>query len=161
MAIGDNVIGNNITRRIMDALVVAIDDTNYTIKPHYGDEIEPEEYVITDIDVIKIFVQVLNVDTFDDLMRDTGGIIQEGTVNLWLFASNGAQAVDATCKMFYDFGYVTEFNTIGIPPGAPWEIGNLTVWRWNPIGGLNLTAESYGDTYLMRQTIDFALKYDE
>jgi hypothetical protein len=160
MAIGDNIIGSSVTKRIAEALTLASSE-NITFTPTYGDEILPEDIdddkLRKDTDTIAFIMSPI-IDPEDPLMLDTGGELITGDLQLWLFAKNGVRAIEAICKLFEDFGWITEFGKLGVPPKAPWQIGNLTVWRFNPIGGLNTISQKWGNYYLNRQVVDFALK---
>ena len=55
---------------------------------------------------------------------------------------------------------MTENGALGMPAQAPWEIGNLKVIRFNPIGGFNSITVPFGRIFLNQQLIDFAA-YDK
>lgn len=152
---GPHTVGFDLTARIAEALTIA---AGQTVLPFYGEIVEIEELDIkTETDTV-IYVGVQNRDTKGILSGPSGQVITEGTLFIYVWALSGHRTIEKTTEIFRNFNYVTENGAIGKPPQAPWEIGNLTVWRFDPVDGFNMDAENWENMFLNRELIDFAIR---
>jgi len=102
--------------------------------------------------------------TFDNsaMSGDTQNIIKSGNGLLWLIGREPRTIIDGLYTVLRAAGYTTNcFDTKGIeavgqPVGAPFSIGStMTAWRFNPVGGIQMSTSSYGSYQGVVQFIDF------
>lgn len=161
---------NNIelTDKIAEAMTTALtNSTNSDIDfvkeravfVQYGEVPEVEENEIQD-EIVTAYVGVFDLDMFGKESETSGQVVKEGRLFLNVFATYARRAIEFSEILLKEFGYVTEEGALGMPAYAPWEIGNLSVLKFDPVGGFNFQAIIFGKIFVNRQLINFAL-YDK
>lgn len=92
-----------------------------------------------------LVVQPLPFNYDTEIVKASGADVLN--VRADLLAVSAENARDAVVKLhewFEDISWVTEEGVLGTPPGAPWPLGNIQIFQWEPESGLPTTALKFG-----------------
>lgn len=92
-----------------------------------------------------LVIQPLPFKYDDEITSSTGANVLRMTADLLAVSDVGAKdAVQTLHDWFTDIGWVTENGILGTPAGAPWLLGTIKIYEWEPEGGLPTTALKFG-----------------
>jgi hypothetical protein len=152
------IVAYNIATEIADNFTTF---TGYTVEPLYGEpgenlQDEVKNGLPSDSDYKLYFKSNVNEEE-NAFTLASKGVIQSGVGVIALYMLKGFDVVK-TLQLFWNAaGYVTELDGIGYPAGAPYVVEDLTVWRFEPLGGIQKTALFFGDFYGIEQLVSYSV----
>jgi hypothetical protein len=120
------------------------------------DEVETTK-LITDYGVARIF-QPTSVDPSSEMVVSSGGALWDVAAMMICINTTAKSAVDSLHAWLVGIGFVTENGVVGIPPGAPWTFQTLSIYKWQPAGGLPMRAERLGDKWVALVACEIQLR---
>jgi hypothetical protein len=125
-----------------------------------GEVPEVEENAVTG-ELVSVFTGGFDIDPYGREGEAPGQVVKDGRLFINVFASYARRAVVFSEALLKACGYITEHGALGMPPIAPWTVGNLLVWKFNPTAGFNTRAQRFGNIFVCRQLINFTVADNE
>lgn len=92
-----------------------------------------------------LVIQPLPFNNSDEISSASGADVLSLQADLLAVSDENAKdAVQTLHDWFTDIGWVTENGILGTPPAAPWLLGAIKIYEWEPEGGLPMTALKFG-----------------
>lgn len=95
----------------------------------------------------------------EEMTSATGADVLNMRADLLAVSNVGAKdAVQKLHQWFEDIGWVTENDILGTPPAAPWTLGSIKIYEWEPEGGLPSTALKFGEYWAAAVRVNLLIK---
>ena len=135
--------------------------TGYTWEPLYGEDgevllSEAKDKLCTNNDY-KLYFKIMKSEDDNPLTLASKGVIQSGPGWIFILTKKPYDSVRLLQLLFNEIGYVTELGGIGRPAQQPYTAGDLTVWKFIPVGGINKEASFFGKIYGIEQPVSFSV----
>ena len=129
-----------------DALQNAMNTAGLPVQTSYSEDLTGD---ITSGDILAngqfLVIQPLPFRNADEDSSATGAAVLILQADLLAVSDVGSKdAVQKLHSWFTTIGWVTENGILGTPAGAPWLLGTIKIYEWEPEGGLPMTALKFG-----------------
>lgn len=141
---------------ILTDMTQAFTNGGISVIPHFGQGIERNEISLTGV-LTKRVMSLIDLRPELEFMRDSRGAIEQGRALIWVISRYDKTAVE-DFNTWMNALYKTDFNLKGLPPSGPTLYNDVYFYLWRPIGGLQQTAERWGNYWVVEQLIEFAAR---